>query len=44
MNDSQEHYCVSYGINDATGAFKQFGFAQRDAQRDGQQQTLPNAD
>ena len=40
MIDLQEHYCVSYGINDAIGAFKQFGFAQRD----GQQQTLPNAD
>lgn len=36
----QEHYCVSYGINDATGAFKQFGFARTA----GQQPVLPDAD
>lgn len=40
MTGLQEHYCVSVGINDATGAFRQFGFAQV-----GQQQhSLPNAD
>ena len=38
--DLQEHYCVSYGINDATGAFKQFGFAQKGEQ----QQIQPHAD
>lgn len=32
MTIVQEHYCVAVGMNDATGAFNNFGFSQATAQ------------
>ncbi len=36
----QEHYCVTVGMNDATGAFSQFGLTNNASPR----RDVPNAD